>query len=80
MSCGIPQLIFLTQRVVKIMSNKVLKKYKKWYIINLQGRKNRMIKCKNAESLAAVYTHTGIFTNEKTLVAFLYPKISNKAK
>ena len=82
MSCGIPQLIFLTQRVVKIMSNKVLKKYKKWYIINLQGRKNRMIKYKNAESLAAVHTHThtGIFTNEKTLVAFLYPKISNKAK
>ena len=78
MSCGIPQLIFLTQRVVKIMSNKVLKKYKKWYIINLQGRKNRMIKYKNTESLAAV--HTGIFTNEKTLVAFLYPKISNKAK
>ena len=35
---------------------------------------------KIAESLAAVHTHTGIFTNEKTLVAFLYPKISNKAK
>ena len=31
---------------------------------------------KNAESLAAVHTHThtSTFTNEKTLVAFLYPK------
>ena len=28
---------------------------------------------KNAENLAAV--HTGIFTNEKILVAFLYPNI-----
>ena len=73
MSCGIPQLIFLTQRVVKIMSNKVLKKYKKWYIINLQGRKNRMIKYKNAESLAAVYTHTGIFTNEKNISSVFVP-------
>ena len=32
----------------------------------------------NAGSLAAVYT--SIFTNEKTLVAFLYPKYKNKAK
>ena len=32
---------------------------------------------KNAESLAAVHTHThtSTFTNEKTLVAFSYPKI-----
>ena len=34
---------------------------------------------KNAESLAAVHTHTNThtstFTNEKTLVAFSYPKI-----
>ena len=32
---------------------------------------------KNAESLAAVHTHThthDTFTNEKTLVAFSYPK------
>ena len=59
------------------LTKKVLKKYKKWYrIFLLEGE--QMIK--NAESLAAVYTHTGIFTNEKTLVAFLYPKISNKAK
>ncbi len=35
---------------------------------------------KNAESLAAVHTHThtGTFTNEKTLVAFLHPKIKDK--
>ena len=32
---------------------------------------------RNAESLVAVHTHTDAFTNEqKTLVAFLYPKIS----
>ncbi len=32
---------------------------------------------KNAESLAAVHTHThtSALTNEKTLVAFSYPKI-----
>ena len=46
-----------------------------------------MIKYKNAESLAAVHTHTHTHTHtqvsllmKKTLVAFLYPKISNKAK
>ena len=44
-----------------------------------------MIKYKNAESLAAVHTHTHTHTQvsllmKKTLVAFLYPKISNKAK
>ena len=33
---------------------------------------------KNAESLAAVHTHTSTFTNEKTLVAFLHPKIKDK--
>ena len=33
---------------------------------------------KSAESLAAVHTHTGTFTNEKTLVAFLHPKIKDK--
>ena len=35
-------------------------------------------KMKNAESLAAVHTHTHThvtFTNEKTLVAFLYPNL-----
>ena len=42
-----------------------------------------MIKYKNAESLAAVHTHTHTQVSllmKKTLVAFLYPKISNKAK
>ncbi len=36
---------------------------------------------KNAESLAAVHTHThththNTFTNEQTLVAFLYPNLT----
>ena len=35
---------------------------------------------KNTESLAAVDIHICTFTNEKTLVAFLYPKINIKAK
>jgi hypothetical protein len=35
---------------------------------------------KNAESLVTVHTHTHtiFFTNEKTLVAFLYPKLNWK--
>ena len=34
---------------------------------------------KNAESLAAVHTHThNTLTNEKTLVAFLYPEMNIK--
>ena len=32
---------------------------------------------KNAESLAAVYTHTDVFANEKALVAFLRPEIKS---
>ena len=32
---------------------------------------------RNAESLAAVYTHTGTFTNEQTLVAFFTPNKNN---
>ena len=33
---------------------------------------------KNAESLAAVHTHTSTFTNEQISVAFLHPKIKDK--